>query len=438
VYYKVPGLLLLVLLLIPVTSAFDLQQVTIRIDQSGDAVITANYAENPAEYLGVRSADLAGSSFLKNQIGINSPGDISFVCNEYGVTVLRVSHFAEVTGKQYKTPLIDLSPDQAGMIASVVPVSLNPEVTIIFPDGYYVTGKENGSIQPVSHALGQQQKKEPPAPARSCHTRKDLPLSGILPDELAPAAAVGTGIAVTAIGLSAVGSSFSLWFGHLIAFLQNAVGGLFAGKIGAKDKGQRTFDYLTERRAFSGFSIREVIVLAGGALLIGILFFFATRNPLDPVLLGIYIVMGGFALILHEMGHWYLTKKYQCYTEVRFWGLGMVIMIITSWLFGNVFAQPTMTLVRHREPLAKRSLGLIMLSGPVLSVLIALVCLCLVPLGGIFRTAGIIGFSINMLTGVYELLPIPPCDGKEVKEWSGIIWALIFIPLMVIYLIVTF
>jgi Zn-dependent protease len=56
----------------------------------------------------------------------------------------------------------------------------------------------------------------------------------------------------------------------------------------------------------------------------------------------------------------------------------------------------------------------------------------------VFRTAGIIGFSINMLTGVYELLPISPCDGKEVKEWNWIIWALIFIPLMVIYLIVTF
>jgi Zn-dependent protease len=67
-----------------------------------------------------------------------------------------------------------------------------------------------------------------------------------------------------------------------------------------------------------------------------------------------------------------------------------------------------------------------------------LFCLCLIPLGGLFRTAGIIGFSINMLAGVFEMLPISPCDGKEVREWSWVIWALVFLPLMVIYLIVTF
>jgi hypothetical protein len=438
VHHKALRVLLLLLVLVPVVSAFDLQQVYIRIDQSGDAVIIANFEENPAEYLGVRSAGVAGSTFLKDQFGINSPGDVNITCADYGVAMLSVSHFAEVSGKQYETPLIELTPDQIGTIASMTPISLNPEVTTIFPDGYYVTEKANGAIQPVSHTLGLQQKKEPPEPSRQCRARKDLPLSGVLPDELAPAAAVGTGITVTVIGLSAFGSSLSLWFGHLIVFLQNAVGGLFAGKVASKDKGQRTFDYLTERRAFLGFSVREVIVLAVGALLIGILFFFAARNQIDLVLIGIYIIMGGFALILHEMGHWFLTKKYQCYTEVRFWGLGTVIMVLTSWLFGNVFAQPTMTLIRHREPLEKRSLGLIMLSGPVLSVLIALACLFLVPLGGLFRTAGIIGFSINMLQGVYELLPISPCDGKEVKEWNWIVWALIFVPLMVIYLIVTF
>jgi hypothetical protein len=427
------------LLLVPVVSAFDLQQVYIRIDQSGDAVVTANFEETPVEYIGVRSAGVAGTTFLRDQINIGSNGDISILCNDYGVAMLSVEHFAEINGKRYETPFIDLSSNPVeNTIASVTQISLNPEVTIIFPDGYYVREKADGAIQPVSHTLGPQKKTAAPEPSRQCRAKKELPLSGIVPDELAPAAAVGTGVVLTGIGLSAFGSSLSLWFGHLIAFLQNAFGGLFAGKIASKDKGMRTFDYLTERRAFWGFSVREVITLVIGALLIGILFFFAARNPIDPVLIGIYIVMGGFALIIHEMGHWYLTRKYQCFTEVRFWGLGAMIMVITSWLFGNVFAQPTMTLVRHREPLDKRSLGLIMLSGPVLSELIALFCLCLIPLGGLFRTAGIIGFSINMLAGVFEMLPISPCDGKEVRAWSWVIWALVFLPLIVIYLIVTF
>ncbi|MFA6225529.1 MAG: hypothetical protein WC620_04955 [Methanoregula sp.] len=111
-------------------------------------------------------------------------------------------------------------------------------------------------------------------------------------------------------------------------------------------------------------------------------------------------------------------------------------MFLTAWLFGNVFAQPTLTVIRSQIPLEKRSLGLIMLSGPVFSILIAIACLFLIHLGGVFRTAGMLGFSINLLTGVFELLPITPCDGKEVYVWNKCVWALIFIPLVLVYFLV--
>ena len=438
-YYKALGFLLLLLFLVPSASAFDLREVHIRVDRAGDAVITAQFEENPAEYLGIRSAGVTGTTLLKDLIRSDSYGDVSILCSDYGVATLRVTQFADVNGNQYDTPIIDLASSRPGKaMSSVTPLSLSPNVTIVFPDGYSVQEKADGTIQPVSHTLGLQQVTAVPEPSRQCRTRKNLPLSAILPDELAPAASVAAGITLAGIGLSAFGSSISLWFGHLAAFFQNAVGGVIANKLQAKDKERRTLDYYTERRAFLGFSVREVIVLAFGALFIGVLFFYATRNPIDPTLIIIYIVMGGLALIIHELGHWYLTKRFECYTEIRFWGLGAVIMILTSWLFGNVFAQPTLTLVRHRQPLDQRSTALIMLAGPLLSILIALLCLCLVPLGGLFRTAGMIGFMINLLTGVFELLPVSPCDGSEVRAWSLFVWALVFLPLMALYLIVTF
>ena len=421
-------LVLLLMLLVPVSSAFDLRQVSIRIEGSGDAIITAVYDENPAEYLGLRTASMAGVTLLKEQVFAGPVGDVSIICSDYGVTMLRVGQFAQVTGNSYETPLIEFS----------TPLPLRPEVTIIFPDGYYVQQTAEGVIRPVVHTIGPQIITDIPEPARQCRAKKDLPLSGLLPDELAPAASVAAGIALTAIGLTAFGSSISVWFANLVSFLQNAAGGVISNILADRDKKRRNFDYVTERRAFLGFSVREVGVLAAGALLIGVLFFFATRDPVDPVLIGIYVVMGGVALIIHEIGHWYLTRKYECYTEVRFWGLGAVIMVITSWLFGNVFAQPTLTLVRHRVPLEQRSIGLIMLSGPALSVLIALLCLCIVPLGGLFAAAGMIGFMINLMTGIFELLPIPPCDGSDVRQWSRAVWALVFLPLMILYLAVTF
>jgi len=94
-----------------------------------------------------------------------------------------------------------------------------------------------------------------------------------------------------------------------------------------------------------------------------------------------------------------------------------------------------MTQVHEKAPLEKRSLGLIMLSGLVLSVLIAFGCLLLIPLGGLFVTAGMIGFSINLLEAVFEMLPIKPCDGRDVYFWNTAVWAVVFTPLILIYFI---
>lgn len=436
--YKATFIFLLLLILVPAASAFNLTEIHIRINQSGDAVIIANFDESPAEFFGVQSAGIAGSAFLIDPITVGSMRNISILCNDYGVAMFSVEHFAEVKGTQYETPFVNMtSIPFENVMTSVIPISLNPEVTVIFPDGYYVQEKADGAIQPINHTLGPQQENNAPEPSRQCPAKKDLPLSGVLPDKLAPAASVVAGITLTAAGLSAFGSSINLWFGRILAFLENAVGGVFGKKVENEGKGIRTLDYYTERRAFWGFSVREVIVLVFGAFIFGILFFFAARDPVDLALITIYIIMGGIALILHELAHWYMTRRFECYTEVRFWGLGTIIMVITSWLFGNVFAQPTLTLVRHRQPLDKRSTALIMLAGPLLSLLIAFLCLCLVPLGGVFMTAGMIGFMINLLTAVFEFLPISPCDGSDIWSWSGWIWALFFLPLIGIYLVVT-
>jgi hypothetical protein len=428
------GFFFVALLLITPVSAFDLQQVYISIDNSGDALVTANYQENPAEYIGIKTA--AGTPVLLDRVKSITHREVSPVCSGYGVTTIVVKGFAEVNGDRFSTPSVDLSENTiANQIGSVVPLDLKTDVTIIFPDGYSEKRSGVTTIPAVSHTVGQKH-YQAPQPAQQCKSKKDLPLSGILPDELTPVAAVGAGVAITALGLSTFGSLFSSWLSHLVAFLQNMIGGMFAGRVADKDKERRAARIQIPSRKYLGFTRAEIAVFISGAVLIGVLFFFAARNPFDPTLLAIYIFMGGFALIAHEVAHWYLAKKYHSHTEVQFWGLGTVIMMITAWLFGNVFAQPTLTVVRSEVPLEKRPLGLIMLSGPLLSILIAFACLLLIPLGGLFKTAGILGFSINLLTGVYELLPITPCEGKDVFGWNRVLWIVLFIPFILLYMVV--
>lgn len=436
--------LIFLLIIIPTVSAFDLQKVYIQIDLQGDATITLTYLDNPVEYLGIKTYIASTSPVVeeyqrsRNQ-NTGKTADFRILCANPGTAKLSFPHFASVNGKDYSTDEFDLSSygaDFQQMIANYnYPFDFAADTIVVFPDGYSVAQKGVTHVDPVSRTLSDK-KTNPPAPDDSCKEDKDLPLSGIIPDEVAPAVAIGAGVAMTGLGLTAFGSAFSAWLSKLLVFIQNAFGQVIQGRLSEEEKKKRALLAAESKEIAFGFTRRELGVIAIGAVIIGILFFFAARTPFDVTTVTIYIVMGGVALCAHEIAHWYLNRKYQCSTEVQFWGLGSIIMFLTAWLFGSVFAQPTMTVVRSRIPLEKRNLGLIMLSGPVFSILIAIACLFLIPLGGVFRTAGVLGFSINLLTGVFELLPITPCDGKEVYSWNKFVWVLIFIPLVLVYFLV--
>ncbi|MDP3563904.1 MAG: M50 family metallopeptidase [Methanoregula sp.] len=432
------------LIFISSVSAFDLDQVYIQIDEQGDAVITMTYQDNVVEYLGIKSFIATSSPSIEKYQSVliqnnGKSADFKILCASPGAAKLSFPHFASVNGKVYSTDGFDLASygeESRQVMANYnYPVDLNADAVIVFPDGYSLTQKGVSRIAPVSHTLSTKM-QSPPAPDASCKEDKQLPLSGIIPPEAEPVVAVGAGVAMTGLGLTAFGSAFSAWLAKLLVFVQSALGQVVQGRLSEDEKKKRALKAMEAKEIAFGFTRRELGVIALGAVIIGLLFFFAARTPFDLTTVAIYVIMGGIALCAHELAHWYLNRKYECSTEVQLWGLGSIIMFLTAWLFGNVFAQPTLTVVRSRIPLEKRSLGLIMLSGPVFSILIAIACLFLIPLGGVFRTAGMLGFSINLLAGVFELLPVTPCDGREVFAWNKFVWALVFVPLILIYFLV--
>ena len=264
---------------------------------------------------------------------------------------------------------------------------------------------------------------------------KNLPLSWLIPNEFAPAASIVSGIALAGLA-AALGPSLSGLWDMILAFLKNAIGGNLTGRYMEKEK-EACREETSPVKRYRGFSRIELLVLAAGAIILGLLFLFADRKPFDPAFIVIYIVMGGIALILHELGHIVVERRYGVTTQVRFWGTGTIIMALTAWLFGNVFAQPYFTGTRNDESLDKKKAGLIMLAGPGVSVIVAVLCLALIPLGGIFATAGLVGFVMNLMTAVFEMLPIAPCEGKTVFSWKPVTWACFFIPVFIAYIVVT-
>ncbi|HUT38327.1 MAG TPA: hypothetical protein VMW77_03380, partial [Methanoregula sp.] len=57
----------------------------------------------------------------------------------------------------------------------------------------------------------------------------------------------------------------------------------------------------------------------------------------------------------------------------------------------------------------------------------------ILPLGGLFAIAGGVGFSINLITAVYSLMPIATMDGRAIWKWNRTVYLVLFVPMIAFY-----
>ncbi len=144
--------------------------------------------------------------------------------------------------------------------------------------------------------------------------------------------------------------------------------------------------------------------------------------------------MGGFVLVLHDLTHRYYATKYNADVEYKFWGLGTLIMFITAFFIGVVFAVPARTVINNDDKkLDTRQQAIIYLSGPMMSTALAVGFILLVPVGGFLATVCLLGVSMNLLAALYSMMPVDPLDGSKVFVWKKPAWAVVFIPILVLY-----
>lgn len=271
------------------------------------------------------------------------------------------------------------------------------------------------------------------------YNKKDLPLESIIPEEMAPAAAVvlGGGLGILGILLGKLQGAFSSLFNRIWEFISGYFTTHAQEAASEKEMEMRKVKAEKRKNEIMGFSYLEIFVTLLCAVIFGLAYVLADRSDLLPANIALYIVVAGVATIAHDIAHRALAYKFKTDSEYKFWGLGTVIMFLTSWLFGSVFAQPARTIIDKDADVSAKDMALITLSGPIVSLVLSLGFLLLVPLGGLISTVGILGFSMNMLSTVYSLMPFEPMDGKKIYEWSKAFWALIFIPLLLFYLVMT-
>ena len=183
-----------------------------------------------------------------------------------------------------------------------------------------------------------------------------------------------------------------------------------------------------------GFHYYELAAMAFASVVLGITFMIAGKlDLLRPDLVLLYIFFAGLVLIVDDLTHRYMAKRYKAVTEYQFWFLGSVIMFVTALLFGSVFALPARVVINDTEKLSKKQRAMIYGAGPLMSFVIFVAFLALVPLGGAVVGLAILGASMHLLSAVYSFMPFDPMDGNKVYKWKRSVWLMAFAPLLVLY-----
>ena len=265
-------------------------------------------------------------------------------------------------------------------------------------------------------------------------TEKNLPTSGFIPPEYMALAALLTSLAVVLVQVIIANiSSITQFLPKVAKFLIDLAGGHAVEKISEKEIERRGIAVQQRERHFLGLSASEVLIIEVAVIMVALAFILADRAELNLQTVIIYIIVGAVSVVLHDFAHRYFATKHGHDADTQFWGLGTVIMFVTAWLYGNAFAQSYRNLVQREKEDEPYEMGIEMVAGPVVSIILMVLFLAMTALGGIWTIAGGVGFTINLITAVYSLMPIETMDGGAIWKWNRTIYLGLFIPMIIFY-----
>ena len=149
----------------------------------------------------------------------------------------------------------------------------------------------------------------------------------------------------------------------------------------------------------------------------------------------------GSGFVLHEMGHKLTAIYYGAYAKFKMWTKGLVFMLIVSFM-GVLFAAPGAVYIYSRRITMKQN-GIISIAGPMVNILLMVFFLGLnfiYPrtmyfsfLEGIYMfgiadgliNVWVFGAFINLVLGMFNMIPAFPLDGSKIMAWSRPIWAVV-------------
>lgn len=195
--------------------------------------------------------------------------------------------------------------------------------------------------------------------------------------------------------------------------------------------GNYTWEYRPRRILWFGAS--ELKHIAVGSILVMLVGLSLTRLTAPVWLLGFISIIFFAAFTLHELAHKFVAQRHGLWAEFRVQPMGALITLISVVSPFKLIAPGAVVIQGHAE---SKVMGRVAVAGPLTNFAMAAILLTsswILPLDQILYY----GAYINLLIGVFNLIPIGILDGQKVMSWNMKAWALLFavslISLVIVY-----
>jgi Zn-dependent protease len=129
------------------------------------------------------------------------------------------------------------------------------------------------------------------------------------------------------------------------------------------------------------------------------------------------------------------AKSKRVWTEYRLWYFGLATFLVSTLAFKVPFSSPS-RLIHHHPKFTKRSLGLVATVSVVVPLAFATVFYALFIKG--YIAIGNVGVVMCLTMAFFDSIPIRPMNGKDIYDWSKIVWVTLFIASFTLYALCLF
>ena len=123
------------------------------------------------------------------------------------------------------------------------------------------------------------------------------------------------------------------------------------------------------------------------------------------------------------------------WTEHRLWYFGLTLFLFSSLVFRVPFSSPS-RLTHNAPKFTQKSMGLVSAAQVLIAMAFAAVFFGFFING--YTLIGNIGIVMCLTMAFFDSIPIPPMNGKDIYDWSKVLWTGLFTAAFTLYMLMLF